>query len=94
MQIRHRPGAESAGRWTSRARRAAAGIRQPSLRHRHAAARVNDVRFRAGSLPSAVNAVLDALASRGVTHLDLPRTPARVWAALAKTMIKGVRLTS
>jgi carbon-monoxide dehydrogenase large subunit len=36
----------------------------------------------AGSLPSAVNAVLDALASRGVTHLDLPMTPARVWAAL------------
>ncbi|MGH7326482.1 MAG: xanthine dehydrogenase family protein molybdopterin-binding subunit, partial [Candidatus Rokuibacteriota bacterium] len=36
----------------------------------------------AGALPSAVNAVLDALASRGVRHLDLPLTPARVWAAL------------
>jgi carbon-monoxide dehydrogenase large subunit len=36
----------------------------------------------AGSLPSAVNAVLDALAARGVAHLDLPMTPARVWAAL------------
>jgi aerobic carbon-monoxide dehydrogenase large subunit len=36
----------------------------------------------AGSLPSAVNAVLDALASRGVDALDLPMTPARVWAAL------------
>ena len=36
----------------------------------------------AGSLPSAVNAVLDALASRGVRRLDLPMTPARVWAAL------------
>jgi carbon-monoxide dehydrogenase large subunit len=36
----------------------------------------------AGSLPSAVNAVLDALASRGVTHLDLPMTPPRVWSAL------------
>jgi aerobic carbon-monoxide dehydrogenase large subunit len=36
----------------------------------------------AGSLPSAVNAVLDALASRGVTHLDLPMTPHRVWSAL------------
>lgn len=36
----------------------------------------------AGSLPSAVNAVLDALATRGVRHLDLPMTPARVWAAL------------
>ena len=37
----------------------------------------------AGALPSAINAVLDALASRGVTHLDLPMTPGRVWAALA-----------
>ncbi|HXH83528.1 MAG TPA: molybdopterin cofactor-binding domain-containing protein, partial [Candidatus Tectomicrobia bacterium] len=36
----------------------------------------------AGALPSAVNAVLDALAARGVAHLDLPMTPARVWAAL------------
>jgi len=36
----------------------------------------------AGALPSAINAVLDALATRGVTHLDLPMTPARVWAAL------------
>jgi aerobic carbon-monoxide dehydrogenase large subunit len=36
----------------------------------------------AGSLPSAVNAVLDALASRRVDALDLPMTPARVWAAL------------
>lgn len=36
----------------------------------------------AGSLPSAVNAVLDALACRGVSHLDLPMTPQRVWEAL------------
>jgi aerobic carbon-monoxide dehydrogenase large subunit len=36
----------------------------------------------AGSLPSAVNAVLDALACRGVSHLDLPMTPQRVWLAL------------
>ena len=36
----------------------------------------------AGSLPSAVNAVLDALAGRGVSHLDLPMTPQRVWSAL------------
>jgi len=37
----------------------------------------------AGALPAAINAVLDALATRGVRHLDLPMTPARVWAALA-----------
>ncbi|MCG6877263.1 MAG: xanthine dehydrogenase family protein molybdopterin-binding subunit [Betaproteobacteria bacterium] len=36
----------------------------------------------AGSLPSAVNAVLDALAARGITRLDLPMTPQRVWSAL------------
>jgi carbon-monoxide dehydrogenase large subunit len=38
----------------------------------------------AGALPSAISAVLDALAARGVTHLDLPMTPARVWAALSR----------
>jgi carbon-monoxide dehydrogenase large subunit len=38
----------------------------------------------AGSLPAGVNAVLDALASRGVTHLDMPMTPQRVWQALRK----------
>ena len=36
----------------------------------------------AGSLPSGVSAVLDALASRGITHLDLPMTPQRIWSAL------------
>jgi carbon-monoxide dehydrogenase large subunit len=36
----------------------------------------------AGSIPSAACAVLDALSSRGVTHLDLPLTSERVWAAL------------
>jgi carbon-monoxide dehydrogenase large subunit len=36
----------------------------------------------AGGLPTIVNAVLDALADRGVTHIDTPLTPARVWAAL------------
>ena len=38
----------------------------------------------AGSLPAAMNAVLDALAARGVRELDLPMTPARVWGALAR----------
>lgn len=36
----------------------------------------------AGALPSAVNAVLDALAGRGVRHLDLPLTPHRIWSSL------------
>jgi len=36
----------------------------------------------AGALPAGVNAVLDALATRGVRHLDMPMTPQRVWQAL------------
>ena len=37
-----------------------------------------------GSPPAVVNAVLDALASRGVGALDMPLTPERVWRALAR----------
>jgi carbon-monoxide dehydrogenase large subunit len=35
-----------------------------------------------GSPPAIVNAVVDALAPFGVTHVDMPCTPARVWAAM------------
>lgn len=35
-----------------------------------------------GALPAAMNAVLDALRSAGVTHLDMPASAARVWQAL------------
>ncbi len=35
-----------------------------------------------GSTPAVVNAVIDALSPLGVTHLDMPLTPARVWAAI------------
>jgi carbon-monoxide dehydrogenase large subunit len=35
-----------------------------------------------GALPAVVNAVLDALAPLGITHLDMPATPDRIWAAL------------
>jgi carbon-monoxide dehydrogenase large subunit len=35
-----------------------------------------------GALPAVMNAVIDALAERGVTHLDMPATPARIWQAL------------
>ena len=37
-----------------------------------------------GALPSTVSAILDALAGRGVTSLDLPFTPGRVWSALRR----------
>jgi carbon-monoxide dehydrogenase large subunit len=35
-----------------------------------------------GSLPALVNAAIDALRQRGVEHLDMPFSPARVWSAL------------
>ena len=36
-----------------------------------------------GSTPAVVNAVLDALTHLGVTHLDMPVTPRRVWEAIS-----------
>jgi carbon-monoxide dehydrogenase large subunit len=35
-----------------------------------------------GSPPAVVNAVVDALQPFGITHMDMPCTPARVWAAM------------
>jgi len=35
-----------------------------------------------GAAPSAVHAVLDALAEHGVQHIEMPCTPERVWRAL------------
>ncbi len=35
-----------------------------------------------GSCPAVMNAVIDALADRGIRHLDMPLTPFRVWQAL------------
>lgn len=35
-----------------------------------------------GATPAAVNAVLDALAPYGVTHLDMPLTPLKIWQAI------------
>jgi carbon-monoxide dehydrogenase large subunit len=35
-----------------------------------------------GSPPAVINAILDALAERGVTHIDMPATPERVWRAI------------
>jgi carbon-monoxide dehydrogenase large subunit len=35
-----------------------------------------------GSPPAVINAIIDALADDGVTEIDMPATPERVWAAL------------
>ena len=37
-----------------------------------------------GAPPAVVSAVLDALAERGVTSIDMPLTPEKVWRALSK----------
>ena len=37
-----------------------------------------------GSPPAVINAVLDALAQDGITHIDMPATPEKVWRALSK----------
>ena len=36
-----------------------------------------------GSPPALINAIIDALGPDGVTHIDMPATPERVWRALA-----------
>jgi carbon-monoxide dehydrogenase large subunit len=36
----------------------------------------------AGGLPSVMNAVVDALSEYGITHIDMPATPERVWRAI------------
>ena len=36
----------------------------------------------AGALPSVMNAVVDALSEVGVSHIDMPVTPEKVWRAL------------
>ena len=40
-----------------------------------------------GAPPAVMNAILDALRPRGVTHLDMPATPRRVWEALRNSVL-------
>jgi carbon-monoxide dehydrogenase large subunit len=35
-----------------------------------------------GAMPAAANAVVDALSSLGIRHIDMPATPERVWRAI------------
>jgi carbon-monoxide dehydrogenase large subunit len=32
-----------------------------------------------GALPAVTNAVIDALSEFGITHIDMPATPERIW---------------
>jgi carbon-monoxide dehydrogenase large subunit len=44
----------------------------------------------AGSLPSVMNAVVDALSEFGIHHMDMPATPHRIWETIEKTRAKTV----
>ena len=54
----------------------------PRRRTTRSAPRASASRRPSGSPPAVVNAVVDALAPFGVTHMDMPCTPARVWEAM------------
>jgi aerobic carbon-monoxide dehydrogenase large subunit len=41
-----------------------------------------------GAAPAVINAIVDALSSRGVRHIDMPATPEKVWRAL-RDHVKG-----
>ena len=53
----------------------------PRRRTTRSAPRASASRATVGSPPAIVNAICDALRA-GVTHMDMPCTPARVWAAM------------
>jgi carbon-monoxide dehydrogenase large subunit len=44
----------------------------------------------AGSLPSVMNAIVDALSVYGITHIDMPATPQLVWQAIQAAKSKKV----
>jgi carbon-monoxide dehydrogenase large subunit len=44
----------------------------------------------AGSLPSVMNAIVDALSVYGITHIDMPATPQLVWQAIQAAKSKQV----
>jgi carbon-monoxide dehydrogenase large subunit len=43
----------------------------------------------AGGLASVMNAVVDALSDYGITHIDMPATPQRIWAAIQEAKTKA-----
>jgi carbon-monoxide dehydrogenase large subunit len=44
-----------------------------------------------GATPAVQNAVIDAVSHLGVRHVDMPATPARVWAAISQAAISQPR---
>mgnify|MGYP002714877837 CR=1 FL=1 len=76
-------------RWTGFDEAGTALVRGPDGASRPVPARTNPVGAKgcgeagcAGSLPAVMNALIDALREDGVTRLDMPATPERVWIAI------------
>ena len=44
-----------------------------------------------GAMPCVMNAAIDALSSLGITQLDMPLTPGRVWQAIHAASQKNTR---
>jgi carbon-monoxide dehydrogenase large subunit len=42
----------------------------------------------AGALPSVMNALVDALRPLGITHIDMPATPEKVWTMIQQAQAK------
>ena len=43
-----------------------------------------------GAPPAVINAMLDALAPLGVTHIDMPTTPESIWRAIGAAELSEV----
>jgi carbon-monoxide dehydrogenase large subunit len=41
-----------------------------------------------GAAPAVINAIVDALAARGIRHIDMPATPEKIWRALQRVQVK------
>jgi carbon-monoxide dehydrogenase large subunit len=42
-----------------------------------------------GSMPAVANAIVDALSVYGITHLDMPATPEKIWRAIQAAKTNG-----
>jgi carbon-monoxide dehydrogenase large subunit len=41
-----------------------------------------------GAPPAVINAVVDALSSYGITHIDMPATPEKIWRVISSGSVK------
>ena len=44
-----------------------------------------------GSVPAFVNATVDALRPLGITHLDMPFTPSKLWEAIRRSRLGALK---